>query len=315
MNRNAKTRIRDKNAKKTDLLEDRRPLNIKEYRVYKQTLLLEFLVETLVGQSRNNIKTILKRHCVSVDGAPVSQFNFELTKGDIVIVSKIPIKAQKGHSKKLPIIYEDDELIVIDKPCGVLSIASDKEKANTAYRMVTDYLQAFDKHNRVYVVHRIDKETSGVLMFAKNEVLRNAFQEKWNDLVVKRGYYAVVEGYFKETSGTITSYLKMNHENLMYVTDRPNEGQLCVTHFEVIKQNEDFSLLDVKIDSGRKNQIRVQLGSIDHFVVGDDKYGNPKDPLHRLGLHAYQLTIKHPFTGKVLNFESKMPGSFMSLIK
>lgn len=310
MNKNAKTRIRENPDE-----QNRKPLNIKEYHVNKNGILLDFLLEHVQGQSRNNIKNILKRHCVSVDGAPVTQFDFEIAKGDIVIVSRFPIKDQKKHSKKIPIIYEDDEIIVIDKPVGMLSIASDKEKANTAYRMVTDYLQAFDRHNRVFVVHRIDKETSGVLMFAKNEKLRDLLQDNWNDLVIKRGYYAICEGRMEELEGTIKSYLKMNKENLMYVSKTSKDAQFCITNYKVVSETDRYSLLDVDIKSGRKNQIRVQLGSIGHYIIGDDKYGEPSDPIHRLGLHAYNLTLKHPITGKVLKFESKIPPIFDSFMK
>ena len=285
--------------------------DIREYPVTKPCELLEFLLETLKGQSRNSIKSILTNHRVSVDGAPISQYNFKLAKGDVVIISKTPI--HKKTRSNLPIIFENDEIIVINKPSGLLSIASDKEKGSTAYRMLTDYVQQKNKHNRIYVVHRLDEDTSGVLMVAKNEKLRDALQDKWNDLVSSRGYYAIVDGKLDKKSGTLTSYLKKNAQNMMYSSKKAGDGQYAVTHYKVISENENYSFLDVHIDSGRKNQIRVHLGDIGHNVIGDDKYGNPTNPIKRLGLHAYELVLTHPFTNKVMKFKAPVPKEFKTL--
>ena len=284
---------------------------IREFPVNKNCELLAFLLETLKGQSRNSVKSLLTNHRVSVDGAPISQYNFQLTKGDVVIISKTPI--HKKTRSNLPIIFENEEIIVINKPSGLLSIASDKDKGSTAYRMLTDYVQQKDKHNRIYVVHRLDEDTSGVLMVAKNEKLRDALQDKWNELVSKRGYFAIVEGQMKEKSGTVKSYLKKNSQNMMYSSKKVGDGQLAITHYKVLTENSDYSLLDVNIDSGRKNQIRVHLGDLGHHVIGDDKYGNPSNPIKRLGLHAYELDLEHPFTHKVMKFTAPMPKEFLTL--
>ena len=284
---------------------------LREYPVNKNCELLEFLLETLKGQSRNSVKSLLTNHRVSVDGAPISQYNFKLTKGDVVIISKTAIR-RKTRSN-LPIIFENEEFIVINKPSGLLSIASDKEKGSTAYRMLTDYVQQKDKHNRIYVVHRLDEDTSGVLMVAKNEKIRDLLQEKWNDLVSKRGYFAIVEGQLKDKQGTVKSYLKKNAQNMMYSSKKPGDGQLATTHYKVIAETEKYSLLDVNIDSGRKNQIRVHLGDLGHNVIGDDKYGNPSNPIKRLGLHAYELILEHPVTHKVMKFNAPIPKEFLTL--
>ena len=286
---------------------------LREYPVTKNCELLEFLLETLKGQSRNSVKSLLTNHRVSVDGAPISQYNFQLAKGDVVIISKTPI--HKKTRSNLPIIFENDEFIVINKPSGLLSIASDKEKGSTAYRMLTDYVQQKDKHNRIYVVHRLDEDTSGVLMVAKNEKIRDLLQEKWNELVSKRGYFAIVEGQMEQKQGTIKSYLKKNAQNMMYSSKKAGDGQLAITHYKVIKEIENYSLLDVNIDSGRKNQIRVHLGDLGHHVIGDDKYGNPSNPIKRLGLHAYELDLEHPITHKVMKFTAPMPKEFKALFK
>ncbi|MBO6280562.1 MAG: RluA family pseudouridine synthase [Bacilli bacterium] len=281
---------------------------IREYPVNKDSELLEFLLATLKDQSRNSVKSLLSNHRVSVDGAPISQFNFKLFKGDTVIISKTPI--HKKTRSNLPIIFENEEMIVINKPSGLLSIASDKEKGSTAYRMLTDYVQQKDKHNRIFVVHRLDEDTSGVLMVVKNPKLQEALQDKWNDLVKSRGYYAIVEGKMEKKSDTIKSYLKKNSQNMMYSSKKEGDGQFSVTHYKVIAETDKYSLLDVHIDSGRKNQIRVHLGDIGHNVIGDDKYGNPSNPIKRLGLHAYELELIHPLSGKKMKFTAPVPKEF-----
>ncbi len=285
--------------------------NIREYEVKQECELLEFLFLTLKDQSRNSVKSLLSNHKVSVDGAPISQFNFKLFPGDTVIISKTPI--HKKTRSNLPIIFENDEIIVINKPSGLLSITSDKEKGSTAYRMLTEYVQQKDKHNRIFVVHRLDEDTSGVLMVAKSVKLQQALQDKWNELVSKRGYYAIVEGHLDNKSGTVKSYLKKNSQNMMYSSKKPGDGQFAVTHYKVVQEIEGYSLVDVHIDSGRKNQIRVHMGDLGHHVIGDDKYGNPSNPIKRLGLHAYELELKHPFTGKVMRFTAPIPKEFAIL--
>ena len=289
--------------------------DIKEYPVKEPCELLEFLFKIFPSQSRNSVKSLLSSHRVSVNGAPVTQFNFKLTDKDVVIITKTPIR--KKTRSNLPIIFENDELIVINKPSKLLSVPSDNEKGSTAFRMVNDYLQQKDKHNRAYIVHRIDEDTSGVLMFAKTERIAHLLTDKdnWNNLVTKRGYYAVVEGQMPNKKGTVKSYLKKNAQNMMYSSKKPGDGQLAITHYEVIKESPDYSLLDVNIDSGRKNQIRVHMGDLGHYIIGDDKYGEPKNPIKRLGLHAYCVELKHPITGKKLSFKAPMPKEFESLFK
>ena len=286
---------------------------IGEYVVKNPMPLMEFLMLSLKGKSRNNIKSLLSRKQVAIDGAPVSQFDFMLARGDVVMIGKHSFKMAKEKRSSLDIIYEDDEFIVINKPSGLLSIASDNEKGQTAYHLLMDYYRKDDKHNRIFVVHRIDRDTSGVLMVAKNETIRDQLQEVWNDIVTKRGYYAIVEGKVKEKEKTIKSWLKQNSTNLMYSSSRPGDGQLSITHYKVMKQNDNYSLLDVHIDSGRKNQIRVHMKEMGHPIIGDDKYGNKNSPLNRLGLHAYELEFKHPNNGKIYRFVAPMPKEFNNI--
>ena len=218
--------------------------NIRQIVVEEECELLEFLLKTFKDQSRNSVKSLLSSHRVSIDGAPITQFNFKLFPKDVVIITKEPIK--KKIRKDLPIIFENEEMIVINKPSGLLSVPSDNEKGSTAYRMVTDYVQQKDKHNRVFIVHRLDEDTSGVLMFIKNKRLCDLFQDSWNTLAKKRGYYAIVEGVLKEKKKTIKSFLVKNSQNLMY-SSFDKSGQFAVTNYEVMQENELYSLLDVKI--------------------------------------------------------------------
>ena len=253
--------------------------NLKQYVVKQESELLEFLLLTFKDQSRNSVKSLLSSHRVSIDGAPITQFNFKLYPGDTVIISNSPIR--KKTRSNLPIIYEDNDLIVINKPSKLLSVPSDNEKGSTAFRMVNDYLQQKDKHNRAFIVHRLDEDTSGVLMFAKNNHMAKALTDgdNWNNLTKKRGYYAIVEGQLEKKEGTITSYLKKNAQNLMY-----------------------------------SNQIRVHFGDMGHFIIGDDKYGEPSNPIKRLGLHAYELDIINPLNGKLMKFKAPMPKEFTTLM-
>lgn len=288
--------------------------NLKQYTVKQECELLEFLFLTFPGQSRNSVKSLLGSHRVSIDGAPVTQFNFKLYPGDTVIISNSPIR--KKARSNLPIIYEDNDLIVINKPTKLLSVPSDNEKGSTAFRMVNDYLQQKDKHNRAFIVHRLDEDTSGVLMFAKNIKMANALTDgdNWNKLTKKRGYYAIIEGQLEKKEGTITSYLKKNAQNMMYSSKKKGDGQYAVTNYKVMEDNKLYSLVDVNIETGRKNQIRVHFGDLGHHIIGDDKYGEPSNPLKRLGLHAYELDIINPLNGKLMKFKAPMPKEFSTLM-
>ena len=312
MNKNYKENIKKRNPEKTAFQKPKK-LDIKEFVVKKESELLSYLINELQF-SRNNAKNLLSHHLIAIDGAPVSQFNFMVYPGDNLIIAKNPIK--KKERSKLPIIFEDDDIIAINKPFGLLSVASDKEKSATAYRMVMDYVQSKDKHNRIFVVHRIDKETSGVLIFAKNEKIQKLLQDNWDSLVKKRGYFAITEGTFVKKEDTVIRYLKENSLNLMYVASpKDPKAKKCVTKYKVIKENERYSLLDVDILSGRKNQIRVTLGNLGHYILGDDKYGEPENPINRLCLHAYELDVINPVTKKEYRLKTKLPEEFEKLMK
>ena len=306
------------------------------HKVQRSDELLEFLLKKL-NTSRNNVKAYLSRRQVLVNGSVVTQFNFVLAKDDEVKIARESIREgerapaakterlakekaikDKGGKKaplpKLTILYEDEGLIAVDKPVGLLSVESDKE-TDCAFGQVLAYLQAQDKNARPFILHRIDKETSGVLLFAKDVRLHSMLRMNWNELVQSREYVAVCEGSFEKKEDTIVSYLRENANNLVYSTQDPT-GQKAITRYKVEKEGNGYSFVRVHIDTGRKNQIRVHMQSIGHPIVGDDKYGSKergKNPIERLGLHAAGLTIIHPVTKEVLSFRASVPGVFHKL--
>ena len=285
----------------------------KEKKVNSNVELLTFLLDNFTSMSRNNIKKLLANQQILVNVAAVRQFVFLLAKGDIVSISPYKIRKDGKRVSKLKILYEDDELIVINKPAGLLTIATDKEKEQTAYRLMMDYVREENPKNRVFVVHRLDKETSGVLLFSKSENLKDLLQDRWNDLVQTREYIAICEGIFNKKEGTRVSYLLPTKTNLMFSSHKPNDGQKAITHYQVIEENEEYSILKVKIDTGRKNQIRVHMKDLGHNVVGDDKYGSEKNPINRLGLHARVLEFEHPVNDKHFKFIADVPKEFLDL--
>jgi 23S rRNA pseudouridine1911/1915/1917 synthase len=274
--------------------------------------LLDFLLLRLSNKSRNYVKSLLTHGEVSVDGRPITQYDNPLREGQRIRINQSIIR-EKRQTGKLDILYEDGDIIVVNKPAGLLTIASDKEKESTAYHLLTDYVRQKSPANRIFVVHRLDRDTSGVLMVAKSERIKLALQDNWADLVSDRGYMAVVEGQLEEKSGRIRSWLKETKTLLVYSSARSGDGLEAITDYKVLNEATEYSLLEIHLQTGRKNQIRVHMKDLGHSVVGDKKYGAKADPLKRLGLHAYKLEFKHPFSGRVMCFETQTPKSFTSL--
>ncbi len=211
--------------------------------------------------------------------------------------------------EKLDIIYEDKELIVINKPAHMLTIATEDEKINTLYHKVYEYLKKKNKNNKVFIVHRLDRDTSGIVLFAKNQRLKELFQENWNEIAITREYIAVVEGFVEPVKKTITEYLKETKTLLTYAT-KDNSGKEAITEYEVIKRSKAYSTLKINIKTGRKNQIRVAMQNMNHPIIGDKKYGSTKNPLRRICLHASKLEIIHPLNKKTYTFETRHPREF-----
>lgn len=283
-----------------------------EFIVTEPIGLLEFLLLKLANKSRNSVKSLLTHGEVSVDGKRITQYNTPLREGQKIRINQSIIR-EKRQKNALDIIYEDSDIIVVNKPAGLLTIASDKEKEATAYHLLTDYVRQKNPENRIFVVHRLDRDTSGVLMVAKNEKIKLALQDNWTELVSDRGYMAIVERQLEEKSGRIHSWLKETKTLLMYSSHHAGDGFEAITDYQVLNETTEYSLLEIHLQTGRKNQIRVHMKDIGHHVVGDKKYGAKRDPLKRLGLHAYKLEFKHPFSKEVMCFQTQIPKSFTSL--
>ena len=278
------------------------------YTVAQPTTLLPFLLSSVKGKSRNNVKSLLSRRLVAVDGVPVSRFDTPLVPGQQVAI--LPSSPPRADALPFPILYEDEHLIVVNKPAKLLSVATDKEKARTAYHMVTDYVKALRGGDRIFVLHRLDRDTSGVLMFARDPETKELFQSHWNEMVTRRGYLAVVEGTPRPDRDTIRSFLVETDTHLSF-SGAPGKGaKEAITSYQVVKTGGGYALLDINIETGRKNQIRVHMKELGHPVAGDKQYGARTNPIGRLCLHANELSFTHPATGEQITFKAKMPRDF-----
>ena len=283
----------------------RRP---RSFSVEHPTLLLPFLLTVLTDKSRNNVKSLLSRKLIAVDGRPTSQFDTPLSPGQVVSLLDAP--GPRSNALPFPLLYEDEHLIVVNKPAKLLSVATEKEKRRTAYHAVTDYVKSQHVDNRIYVLHRLDRDTSGVLMFARDPQTKELFQSRWNDIILRRGYQAVVEGRPPREADTIRSFLVETRTHLSF-SGRPGPGaREAVTHYEVKRSGHGYSLLELSIDTGRKNQIRVHLSELGCPIAGDKQYGAATNPIGRLCLHAGELAFRHPRTGQEVRFTAKMPRDF-----
>ena len=229
-------------------------------------------------------------------------------------MSKEPVPVNRRLARGLVLLYEDRDILVVDKPPGLLTVGTDSDKSRTAYFILTDYVRkgCTRSRNRVFIVHRLDRETSGVLIFAKSEEAKLRLQGEWQETGKK--YLAVVHGRCKNRSETITTYLAENKAHVVYSTPDPVKGKLARTAYRVLKQTKDFALLEVDLLTGRKNQIRVHLAGIGHPIAGDKKYGQRDESHAHLALHARTISFNHPFSGKRLTFSAKVPGHFSKLI-
>jgi 23S rRNA pseudouridine1911/1915/1917 synthase len=284
-----------------------------EFTVETETELLRFLLERLNQKSRNYVKSILKHGQVTVGGKVCTSHSRVLKAGQ-----KVAVSAGKNNTEskmKLPVIYEDDAVIVIEKPAGMLSVSTDKDSENTAYRIVNDYVKGKHKTGRIFIVHRLDRETSGVMLFAKSERVKLILQENWESMAVRREYVAIVEGKVKLTEGRIESRLKQTKTLLVYSSGMNSDGKLAITNYRTLKAADDYSLLGISLETGRKNQIRVHMKDIGHPIAGDSKYGAATNPIGRTALHASLLAVKHPISGEEMRFESKCSFAKLKIVR
>jgi 23S rRNA pseudouridine1911/1915/1917 synthase len=277
--------------------------------------LLPFLIDRQVRKSRNAIKSLLAHKQVKINGRTISLFNHELNPGDIVTIHKASHAHAPKRLNKLTIVYEDEYLVVVDKEAGLLSIATDREKRETAYSIVSDYLKLKDKEARVFVLHRLDRETSGLMMFAKTADIQEIMQKNWDNLIQARSYTAVIEGHLSPAKGTVVSWLTEDKNLVMHSSAKDNGGQKAVTHYRTLRTSRKFSMLQLVLETGRKNQIRVHMQHIGHPIVGDKKYGSKIGTIKRMALHAHELCFVHPATNELLELKSPVPKKIQMLVE
>jgi 23S rRNA pseudouridine1911/1915/1917 synthase len=281
--------------------------------VNENALLLDFLLTNMSEKSRNSVKSLLKHGQIVVNGKTVTRYDYPLKSGDKIIVGNHRSIVEK-NIPQLRILYEDDDIIVIDKEAGLLTITTGSGIDTTAVSLLKDYVQKQSPYNKIYTVHRLDQLTSGVLVFAKNSEAQHQLRDNWRDMVTKRTYVAVVEGKMGESEGKISSWLTENKKNYMvYSSSVDNGGKLAITRYKVLQTSDHFSLLELELETGRKNQIRVHLKDLGHPIVGDRKYGSSTS-ISRIALHARVLEFYHPSSGEIMHFETPVPKLFLRLL-
>lgn len=285
-----------------------------QWKVESECQLLSFLKLHLNSQSISSVKEQLKRGCVLVNDRVSTQFDDILSPGDTVkLVSKHQKKYAFSHPL-LKIIYEDDALIVVEKGSGLHSVDATHGGVENACGLLENYVRRRYPERRIYVVHRLDRDTSGVMMFAKTRMAQDILVKNWRRMVTARRYIAITEGTPQPDVGTIDSYLYEDAHKVMHVASHAGDGMRAVTHYRVMAHSDRYAMLSLHLETGRTNQIRVHLQSIGHPIVGDLKYRAKTDPIHRLSLHAASLCFIHPLTHKKLAFESPLPDAFQQLM-
>ena len=271
--------------------------------------LLDYLVNN-IDMPRKKIKEYLTHGSIYVNNNRTTKYNYPVYIGNTIIIDT---KSKNKVVLPFEVLFEDDHIIVVNKPSGLLTIATDNEKNNTLYHIVRNYLVSKNKNNKIFIVHRLDKDTSGVILFAKDEHTKNILQDNWNDYVKLREYICVVHGTLKEKDKKVINYLAETKTKLVYTTTK-ELGVEAITNYEVVKENKDYSLVKVVIETGRRNQIRVTFKDLGNPIVGDKTYGI-KDNEKRLYLHADKLKLFYPVIGNEILFESKVPAEFKKIMK
>ena len=284
-----------------------------EFPVKYESRLMEFLMKEMYGVSRNRVKDLLRGHAVSIDKKLTTQFDTEVHPGQIVRITRQKKKTELVN-KLVKIIYEDHDIVVVHKSEGILSMASSPAQ-HCVKKVLDDYFQKRHFKCTAHVVHRLDRETSGLIIYAKNVEIQQLLVRDWQHIVSDRRYVAVVSGKLEKEGGTIRSWLKETKSFVTVSSPVDNGGKEAITHFRTMKTSSDFSLVELKLQTGRKNQIRVHMKDIGFPVLGDSKYGNGKNPLGRLCLHAFRLNFTHPRTGEFMEFEVPVPQSFIRLFE
>ena len=290
------------------------PDRIVTWDVPETTTLLAFVEKRLADHSKTKVKSMLKHNQFAVNSMPTSQFDTPLEDGDKVSVN-FTKSFRVFSSPRIKLVYEDNDILVINKGYGVLSMGTDNIKEGTAYSIMREYVKYSDPRAKVFIVHRLDRDTSGLMMLAKTMEAKDTMQHNWNNMVLNRKYVAVVEGVLPDDEGVVKSYLAETAQFEVYSTQDPTKGQLAITRYKVLKRSSGYTLVELELDTGRKNQIRVHMKDLGHPIVGDRKYGASSSPIRRLALHARTLRFVHPITRKEMNFELPVPTRFAGLVK
>lgn len=278
------------------------------FNVVNEAILIDFIMEKMHGISRNRAKALIVNRVVLVNNAITTHPLTELKPGAVVQLDRSKHK-HAFHSKDLDIVYEDPYLLVIDKHPGLLSMSNNTRQL-TAQTVLNRYLEKGGGRNTSHIVHRLDRDTSGLMVYAKDVQTQQTFVDGWQELVADRRYIALVEGVFEKPQGCVRSWLTEDKRFITHSSPTDNGGKYAVTHYNVLTLSNGYSLVECVLETGRKNQIRVHMAELGHPVVGDAKYGSKNDPMRRLGLHAYMLCFTHPVTGKRLRFETPVPACF-----
>lgn len=276
--------------------------------------LLEWLLENVKGLSKSKIKQTLQGRGIKVESKVITKFDYPVSPGMKISVSRTKRNNDIFKSCYVKIVYEDRYLVVVEKNIGILSMAAGHSTLNVK-TVLDDYFKKSRQKCTAHVVHRLDRDTSGLMIYAKDKQTEMLLEQDWHHIVYDRRYVAVVSGVVEAPEGMIANWLKDNKAYITYSSPVDNGGKYAVTHFHVLGQNNDYSLVEYKLETGRKNQIRVHSADMGHPVCGDIKYGNGDDPIGRLCLHAYVLCFYHPITHAPMTFETPIPTSFRKLIK
>ena len=280
--------------------------------ISKEQPLLEFLLENIKSESRTKIKATLRGRGIKVDGKTITQFDYLLKPGMTVSVSKHKRDDQILKSRYVKIVYEDRFIVVVEKNIGILSMPAGHSTLNVK-SVLDNYFHKSRQRCTAHVVHRLDRDTSGLMIYAKDIETEQVLEHNWHDIVFDRRYVSIVMGDMEKDQGTVKSWLT---DRKLYVSscDYDDGGKLSITHFKTIKRANGYSLVELNLETGRKNQIRVHMQTLGHPVVGDQRYGCEIDPIGRLALHAFKLCFYHPVTGEVMQFETPYPAPFKTLM-
>jgi 23S rRNA pseudouridine1911/1915/1917 synthase len=277
------------------------------------TPLLEYLFTVLTMHKRTAVKAMLKYGQIKVGDEVVTQFNHPVAAGTPVSVN-FSRPFVTFYNRRLKLVYEDEHIIVANKGYGLLSMGNDKVRQGTAYSILKEYIKTHDPRNKLFIVHRLDQHTSGLMVFAKSMEAKERLQHNWNNMVLRRQYVCVAEGSLDPAEGEVKSYLAENTQHIVYSTDDPRKGQLAYTRYRTLTSGNGYTLAEVELETGRKNQIRVHFKDLGHPIAGDRKYGAKTSPANRLCLHAMSLRFVHPVTRKLMDFTTPVPASFRKIV-